>query len=758
MNVITGKRISIVFILVLIVTIVSALPGMAGASSAGFPMYSWGNNTTGQLGLGNSGSGTHRGVPHRVGTASNWVKAVTGSGASAAINTEGHLYVWGANWNDPQMGQGDNPSPGTGNITVPTRVGIADNWTYVAVRGTSAAAINFDGQLFTWGSGIGNGANVPTQLGTASNWQSITNAQHRAFALNDQGYLYSWGISGSSLGHGSGNNHERILPERVGDRSDWVALSASGATHGSIIGLTESGHIYTWGSNAFGQLGNGTTSSVGEPTRLEVGGGWISVAMTSEAAVAAINENGHLYTWGHASVGQHGHGDEVGGVDRRVPTRVGTADDWVFLVAANSHFLALNDSYELWSWGNNNNGQLGIGVIGSNRPSLQLVVQTYGFSGAARGGGTQSLMLIHTEPVDASFDLVKYVQKPEGTDLFANKNFVFSFERLSFNENVNNAALVPEIPNKELTVGPASPSITAGGIITSVGTVNILEDVEFAQAGVFAWIVREVADTSGTIAPSNMDYSLAAFEVRAYVSQAGIGADLTVDAITVHKTYNRDGERLVPPVKTDDFVFENIYTRTTTGTDDCYGALVVSKNVTGPFAPLDTIFDFEVTVTRTALCLPTVNFTGQVYNANGTTSGAPITFTPDTATMVGLTHGQRLVFDEFVVGTRFAVTELAHPVFTASVALLINGESVTIAPNENPDQDLSTGIHIAGDAENSAAFTNDHFFVPPTGLSIGGAPIALPIVALFMVLALIALKGRKSIEELTPPCNEKAFH
>jgi len=722
---------------ILTLILAGAIPTIAQASPDSFPMYSWGSNTTGQLGVGDV---ANRSVPMRIERAgNNWIASATASGGSYAISADGHLYAWGAHWNSAQMGQRNHPNPGSGNILVPTRVDTADNWVQVSTRLDNVAAINSDGEIFRWGAAsapLGN-QNAPTRVGDARNWVYVAAGNNQVFAINDLGHLYSWGTNSSStLGHGASGNVAE--PTRVEGRSDWVSVN-SGANF--TVGVTADGALWAWGANVNGQLGQGNTSTRNAPTRVGEEYNWVDVRATT-GAVAAINDLGHLYTWGSAAQGQLGNGTTSGNVNR--PTRVEGASNWVAIMGGNTHFLAFNARNQLWAWGANGSGQLGLGDFVS-RDTPYFVMQVHGFSTAARGGGAHSIMLLQV--ANAESYLTKNLQKPEGTNLLVDMNFTFTFERHSFNNDANNYMQVPNIPNRVITLNNASTSTSAAGIATTSEEVNVLEGISFAQAGIYSWIVRELP-TTGVTPPSNIVDSLAAYEMRVYITQESIGGPLSVYAVTIHRLYCDDGEAIDPPVKTDDFSFTNIYTRITTGTDDCYGALVISKDVVGQFAPVETVFDFEITITRTAMCPENTTFVGQVYNSDGTVSGSPVTFTSGASTTVGLTHGQRLVFDEFLVGTRFAVTELASLLFIASVDVRADGVPINVAPNTEPNQNLFTGNHLAGDAENSAAFTNTHFYTPPTGIVINNPPLALSALGLTMLAAFSTVRNRKNIEQL----------
>jgi alpha-tubulin suppressor-like RCC1 family protein len=56
-------------------------------------------------------------------------------------------------------------------------------------------------------------------------------------------------------------------------------------------------------------------------------------------------------------------GDGAVGENRNAPVHIGTFDNWATVSAANhQHSLALRANGELWSWGGNVNGELGLGT------------------------------------------------------------------------------------------------------------------------------------------------------------------------------------------------------------------------------------------------------------------------------------------------------------------------------------------------------------------------------------------------------------
>ena len=103
----------------------------------------------------------------------------------------------------------------------------------------------------------------------------------------------------------------------------------------------------------------------------------------------AINSRGELYAWGDNGNGQLGIGKTT---DTELsPQRVGSDSDWEAIRAGEDHSLALKSDGTLYSWGKNDRGQLGIGSTGSQTTPRQ--VGNAGDWKAIAAGGNHSLAL-----------------------------------------------------------------------------------------------------------------------------------------------------------------------------------------------------------------------------------------------------------------------------------------------------------------------------------------------------------------------------
>ncbi|MDQ8208704.1 CARDB domain-containing protein [Coraliomargarita sp. SDUM461003] len=145
---------------------------------------------------------------------------------------------------------------------------------------------------------------------------------------------------------------------------DAAEISAGNA---SVLYVSDAGDLYVWGSNSSGQLGDGTQVDRDLPVASAESGPWLQVA-TSLVPTSSGSDGGHslaikadgtLWTWGNNDYGQLGLGDTT---TRLVPTQVGSATNWTQVEAGSAFSMALNADGEIWLWGNNNHDQLGNAV------------------------------------------------------------------------------------------------------------------------------------------------------------------------------------------------------------------------------------------------------------------------------------------------------------------------------------------------------------------------------------------------------------
>ncbi|MGL4981253.1 MAG: leucine-rich repeat protein, partial [Treponemataceae bacterium] len=224
-------------------------------------VYSWGTNTYGQLGHGNSTTVTKPTKIAFFATKGKNIKFIEAAlGHAFAIDSTGVLWSWGAN-SDYQLGNNTNT-----NSNIP--VEIASGVTSVSGgRSHSFAFIN--GSVHSWGNDnrgqLGNGdvsdvVKTPTSIGHSDlKTMGAGNLEKSSIALSTNGQVYTWGLKFSE-----GSYEVHAVPTHISVPGS-VKMVSGGEEHALV--LTENGEIYAWGGNKEGQVGVNTTSgNVRNPT------------------------------------------------------------------------------------------------------------------------------------------------------------------------------------------------------------------------------------------------------------------------------------------------------------------------------------------------------------------------------------------------------------------------------------------------------------------------------------------------------------
>jgi alpha-tubulin suppressor-like RCC1 family protein len=186
-------------------------------------LWSWGANTTGELG---TGTIVGRSSPVQVGSLTNW-RVVEGGGFafSAAVKTDGSLWTWGDNTNG-QLGLGN-----VVHRSSPVQVGSLIDWNSITCGHRHAVAIKTDGSLWTWGDntygqlGIGDVVprSSPVQVGSLTTWAQVVAGMYYTVALKTDGTLWSWGENTHGQ-LGIGDVVHRSSPVQVGSLTVWKTL------------------------------------------------------------------------------------------------------------------------------------------------------------------------------------------------------------------------------------------------------------------------------------------------------------------------------------------------------------------------------------------------------------------------------------------------------------------------------------------------------------------------------------------------------
>lgn len=268
-------------------------------------LWNWGPNNNGNLG---DGTLVAKSSPvQTVSGGNDWCFVRASLRNRLAIKTNGTLWTWGSNYYGI-LGTNDRinrSSPGQ------TIAGGSD-WRTVCSGRYHAIAIKCNGSLWVWGMQqnpdvdliglkpvLGQGNTVlcilsPTQTITGGcDWKQATAGWTLSAAIKCNGTLWVWG-HGLCGGLGTGNTNNASSPvQTIAGGNNWKQVSAAGST---VAAIKTDGTLWTWGSNAVGQLGIGNTVSRSSPGQVISGSTWTCVRSiwTSSAcnsSVSAININ-----------------------------------------------------------------------------------------------------------------------------------------------------------------------------------------------------------------------------------------------------------------------------------------------------------------------------------------------------------------------------------------------------------------------------------------------------------------------------------
>ncbi|PPD53663.1 MAG: hypothetical protein CTY12_04665 [Methylotenera sp.] len=434
-------------------------------------LWAWGENTNGRLGVGNT---VHRSSPVQVGSLATWDSVSTGaaSRSSGAISTDGSLWTWGRN-SQGQLGIGDTTarsspvqmgsipitiisgggqpmseitndqrvditgftvsttptvgtlSDGSWLVNIPFNINIlgeTKNTVYI----NTALSVTFDAEYLPYWSydtdpiGPIIILGIAPKTATSVTYGTLDSAPNRRFVVrydgdsgNEQYELVFYeaepgritihlGYANSIVNHYNpcrvySSTHDLLSSFGAFDPNphlynhylgieldmappgvtvinntihhDWKQIS-TGRDHMSAV--KTDGTLWTWGDNYDGQLGQGNLNDLSSPVQVGTNTNWKYVASGSKHTVA-LKTNGTLWAGGYNYYGQLGDSTSS---RKSSPIQIGTNTDWETVACGNSHTAALKTNGTLWTWGDNYRGQLGDGTRNTKSSPIQIGTET----------------------------------------------------------------------------------------------------------------------------------------------------------------------------------------------------------------------------------------------------------------------------------------------------------------------------------------------------------------------------------------------
>lgn len=340
-------------------------------------VYSWGNNSFGQLGL---PTVLQMNSPTKIDHLSGIKYISTNESYSIALKDDGSVWEWGKT----------RDIFDTSNKGIPVKKDGMPEANSISCTGTNAAIVSTDGKVYTWGSNINDGTrplsisftgislkevsgyslDTFTLLSTdgivisfaASRGQdglfvntSLPKIKHvssrykQHLALTEDGMVWQWEFPNTGTSQG-GN-----MAKKIASLFDVISVSAG---NGFSVALKNDGTVWTWGSNTKGQLGDGSLNRSDVPVKVKDLSDVSRIFAGSNHCIA-VKKDGTVWAWGDNTYGQLGDGTTE---NNSVPVQAKTLKNITTAAAGNGHSLAVDKSGNVYSWGLNDNGQLGLGI------------------------------------------------------------------------------------------------------------------------------------------------------------------------------------------------------------------------------------------------------------------------------------------------------------------------------------------------------------------------------------------------------------
>ena len=342
-------------------------------------IWAWGYNNYGQLG---DSTATNRSSPVIIVRTASYSQISAGYDHSLAIDaTTGNIWAWGFN-NNGQLGDGTIV-----NSSSPIAVSKIASFSQISAGYQYSLAIDATtGNIWVWGynnvgqfgDGTTDNKSSPISIARTSSYFKISAGYNHSLAIDSStGNVWAWGSSGA-------NPDNTNYLGKLGNVPTVYSYKSMTFGYYSFILLDSTGTIWTGGGNTYGQLGDGTVIGRSSPVLILRSASYSSVTAGAGTAMAIDGSTGNIWAWGYNSSGRLGDNTTQ---NRSSPVAIArTASYSVLAPLYNSnHCLAIDASTgNIWAWGYNNYGQLGINTT-TSRSSPVTIVRTASYVAIAAG-------------------------------------------------------------------------------------------------------------------------------------------------------------------------------------------------------------------------------------------------------------------------------------------------------------------------------------------------------------------------------------
>jgi alpha-tubulin suppressor-like RCC1 family protein len=281
-----------------------------------------------------------------------------------ALTNSNVAYAWG----EGALGKLGNNS--ILDIYSPTAVCGGLSFNVITAGVDHSCGITSTGVAYCWGSGVSGRLGLASQVCYSTpravcgglTFSKINAGDVYTCASTSTGVLYCWGSGASG----------RLGRNSTANASTPVAVCGGGRVYcdiktgnGHSLSVTNGGVLYSWGGNTSGTLGDNSVVAKSTPVAVCGGGrNYCVIDVSKETCQGAITNTGQLYMWGSNLYGNLGDNSTV---SKSTPVAVCGGYTFCKIALGNGHTMAITNLGAMYGWGRNDYGQLGAGFGGDGQ-------------------------------------------------------------------------------------------------------------------------------------------------------------------------------------------------------------------------------------------------------------------------------------------------------------------------------------------------------------------------------------------------------